>query len=199
MGKNLRTMAILWLFRTIIFTIGAINIYFIPNLFSLSLNNAHATTPTFWKETGYIYSANQTPIRKILEDFCNQFGITLDISPSIKGTINGRIAANNAVEFLDRLALMRKFRWFVYANTLYIAPINDNVIEKIKTTSDSSAETKQAIIGIGLFEQRFGWGELPEEQSVIVSGPKQYVTLVKKVLGKSEGRKIDSEIMIFRF
>lgn len=163
-----------------------------------SFKLSYAGTPPFWKDTGYIYAANQTPIRKILEDFSNQFGIILDIHPSIKGTINGRIASNSAIEFLDRLALMRKFRWFVYANTLYVVPMNDNVVEKIKTSSESASESKQAIIGIGLFEPRFGWGELPEEQSVIVSGPSQYVSLVKKVLGQTEIKKNDSEIMIFK-
>lgn len=163
-----------------------------------SISTSNAGTPPFWKDTGYIYAANQTPIRKILEDYANQFGVILDIHPSIKGTVNGRIASNSAIEFLDRLALMRKFRWFVYSNTLYVVPMNDNVVEKIKTSSESASESKQAIIGIGLFEPRFGWGELPEEQSIIVSGPSQYVSLIKKVLGQADVKKNDSEIMIFK-
>jgi type III secretion protein C len=164
----------------------------------LSISNVNAATPSFWKDNGYVYSANQTPIKRILEDFTNQFGVSLDIHSSIKGTIDGRIAANSAVDFLDKLALMRKFRWFVYANTLYVVPLNDNVVEKIQTTSTSLQESKQAIIGIGLFDSRFGWGELPEENSVIISGPAQYIKLVKKVLGKTESKRQDLEIMIFR-
>jgi type III secretion protein C len=186
MGKNIKPLILL----------GQILCIFVT-WFS-SINSVQAATPPFWKDAGYIYAANQTPIRKILEDFCDQFGIVLEISPTVKGTINGRLAANSANEFLDRLALMRKFRWFVYANTLYVTPLNDNVVEKIGITVESSAEAKQALIGIGLFENRFGWGELPEEQSIIVSGPAEYIKLVKKVLGKPDAKKIDSDIMIFR-
>jgi type III secretion protein C len=186
MGKNIKPLILL----------GKILCIFVTWFSSTTL--VHAATPPFWKDAGYIYAANQTPIRKILEDFCDQFGIILEISPSVKGTINGRLAANSANEFLDRLALMRKFRWFVYANTLYVSTLNDNVVEKLGINSESSSEAKQALIGIGLFENRFGWGELPEEQSIIVSGPAEYVKLVKKVIGKPETKKIDSDIMIFR-
>jgi type III secretion protein C len=186
MGKNIKPLILL----------GQILCIFVTWFNSVSL--VHAATPPFWKDAGYIYAANQTPIRKILEDFCDQFGIILEISPSVKGTINGRLAANSANEFLDRLALMRKFRWFVYANTLYVSTLSDNVVEKLNINSESSSEAKQALIGIGLFENRFGWGELPEEQSIIVSGPAEYVKLVKKVIGKPENKKIDSDIMIFR-
>jgi type III secretion protein C len=190
MGKSLYHTARFLKFVTIV-AIFFVNI--------LSINNAAtAATPTFWKEAGYVYSANQTPIKRILEDFATQFGVSLDINASIKGTIDGRIASNNAVDFLDRLALMRKFRWFVYANTLYITPLSDNVVEKIKTSSESAAESKQAIIGIGLFDAKFGWGELPEEQSVLISGPSKYVGLIKKVLSKTESKRQDLEIMIFR-
>ena len=186
MGKNIRPLILLRYILCIFVT------WFSSNAL------VNASTPPFWKDAGYIYAANQTPIRKILEDFCDQFGIVLEISPTIKGTINGRIAANSANEFLDRLALMRKFRWFVYANTLYVSPLNDNTVEKLGINSDSSSETKQALIGIGLYENKFGWGELPEDHSVIVSGPSEYVKLVKKVIGKPEGKKVDSDIMIFR-
>ena len=186
MGKNIKPLNLL----------GCILCIFAAWFGSTSLVNA--STPPFWKDAGYIYAANQTPIRKILEDFCDQFGIVLEISPSVKGTINGRIAANSANEFLDRLALMRKFRWFVYANTLYVSMLNDNTVEKLGINSESSNEAKQALIGIGLFENKFGWGELPEDQSVIVSGPAEYVKLVKKIIGKPEGKKVESDIMIFR-
>jgi type III secretion protein C len=159
---------------------------------------AQSTTPPFWKDAGYVYNANQTPIRKILEDFAEQFGVILELSPYVKGTVNGRIAANSANEFLDRLALMRKFRWFMYSNKLYVSALGDNVVEKFGINSDSAAEAKQAIIGIGLFEPKFGWGELENEQSILLSGPAEYIKLVKKVLGKPEAKKIDSDIMIFR-
>ncbi|MEI8632320.1 hypothetical protein P4S72_10605 [Vibrio sp. PP-XX7] len=32
---------------------------------------------------------------------------------------------------------------------------------------------------IGLLDKRFGWGELPDEGVVIVSGPKRYVEFMK--------------------
>ncbi len=162
------------------------------------LQRIQAATPPFWKDAGYVYNANQTPIRKILEDFSEQFGVILEISPYVKGTVNGRIAANNANEFLDRLALMRKFRWFMYSNKLYISPLSDNVVEKFGINAESAAEARQAIIGIGLYEPKFGWGELENEQAILLSGPAEYIKLVKKVLGKPEDKKIDSDIMIFR-
>lgn len=164
----------------------------------MMLSSAQAATPSYWKETGYLYNANQTPVKKVLEDFSTQFGLTLEFSPSIKGTVDGRIASNSAIEFLDKLAVMRKFRWFVYSNTLYIAPTTDNQIEKILVATDTPGEMRQVLQGLGLFEPRFGWAELPDEQSVVITGPSSYIRLVKKVLGKQDIKRSDMEIMIFR-
>jgi type III secretion protein C len=167
-------------------------------LLSLSISSVQAATPSFWRETGYLYQANKTPIRKVLEDFSNQFGVMLEMNPQVKGTIDGRISSNSAVEFLDRLALTRKFRWFVYANTLYISPMQDNVIETLSAENDNVQDLRQVLVGIGLFEPRFGWAEMNDAQSVIVTGPTEYVRLVKKILGRKEVQKSDLEVMIFR-
>jgi type III secretion protein C len=166
--------------------------------FALSISSAQAATPSFWRETGYLYQANKTPIRKVLEDFSNQFGVMLEMSPQVKGTIDGRISSNSAVEFLDRLALTRKFRWFVYSNTLYISPMQDNLIETLSAENDNVQDLRQVLVGIGLFEPRFGWAEMNDAQSVIVTGPTEYVRLVKKILGRKEVQKSDLEVMIFR-
>jgi type III secretion protein C len=164
----------------------------------LSISSAQAATPSFWRETGYLYQANKTPIRKVLEDFSNQFGVMLEMSPLVKGTIDGRISSNSAVEFLDRLALTRKFRWFVYSNTLYISPMQDNLIETLSAENDNVQDLRQVLVGIGLFEPRFGWAEMNDAQSVIITGPTEYVRLVKKILGRKEVQKSDLEVMIFR-
>jgi len=157
-----------------------------------------AVTPNFWRETGYLYQANQTPVRKILEDFANQFGVMLSVDANLHGTVDGRISATNAVEFLDRLALTRKFRWFVYANTLYISPMNDHRVENIPLDGENAGDLRQVLVGVGLFEPRFGWAERNDAQTIIVTGPSSYIRLVKQILGKKEAPKNDIEIMIFR-
>src|SRR5207248_5506071 len=58
-------------------------------------------------------------------------------------------------------------------------------------------QVKDALIGLGLFEPKFGWGELTDEGVIYVSGPSEYVRLVKQVL-QPEKRLDEMQAMVFR-
>ena len=47
-------------------------------------------------------------------------------------------------------------------------------------SSETIADLKQALTDIGLLDSRFGWGELPEDGVVLVSGPRRYIEQIKQ-------------------
>ncbi|NDL63376.1 type III secretion system outer membrane ring subunit SctC [Acerihabitans arboris] len=146
---------------------------------------ARAATPEEWKDGAYAYSADNTPLQGILRDFAGSHGVDINAVHLAQTPVSGRLRADNAEAFLNRLALEYRLQWFVYNNTLYVSPQSEQVSRRLKIGQDT-ADLKQALEGVGLLESRFGWGELPDDGAVLVTGPRQYVDLIADFSKKSE-------------
>lgn len=159
----------------------------------------HAAVPPSWKDGGFSINANGMTVRGVLEDFSRTYGVRLQMS-SDGGLVKSRLKGDNGVDFLNRLSGQYKFRWFVYNDTLYVVPTSDNTSARLQVGENAVQDAKNALVGLGLFDERFGWGELPDEGVVIVSGPRAYVDLAREVLmpdGKKE-RLRGRQVMLFR-
>lgn len=160
----------------------------------------YASTPEAWKNGAYAYSADNTPLNIILEDFTNSFGVDIIIGTLPDSNVTGRLRAASPEAFLNRLALEYRFQWFVYNNTLYVSPLSAQTSRRLEISPDAAPDIKQALKGVGLLEPRFGWGELPDEGVVLVTGPPEYVNLIADFAKKSDTPKEDKspkEMMAF--
>ncbi|WP_017453246.1 type III secretion system outer membrane ring subunit SctC [Herbaspirillum rubrisubalbicans] len=161
----------------------------------------HAAVPAAWKDSGFSINASGMTLNGVLEDFSRTYGVRLSMSGEGERLVKGRLKADNGIEFLNRLGATYKFRWFVYNNTLYVASASDNTSERLEVGEDAVQDAKAALVGLGLYDERFGWGELPDEGVVIISGPRSYVDLARNVLlpasEKKPARK-GRQIMMFR-
>ncbi|WP_256930181.1 type III secretion system outer membrane ring subunit SctC [Pseudomonas sp. D1HM] len=139
-----------------------------------------AAAPEDWKKTPYAHEATHRAVGDFLHDFAHTVGLQLQIDGLLEGTVNGKIRAETLLDLLDRLALEHRFQWFVYSNTLYISSINEQTSTRLEVADDAIADLKQALLNIGLLDERFGWGELPDIGVVLVSGPKRYIEHIKQ-------------------
>lgn len=143
-------------------------------------HNALAAIPPEWKNTAYAYEADHKPLREVLEDFAQTFGTQLQIEGLLEGDVNGKIRANTPQSLLDRLGVEHRFQWFLYNNTLFISTLDQQESARLEVSSETISDLKQALTDIGLLDSRFGWGELPEDGVVLVSGPKRYIEQIKQ-------------------
>lgn len=139
---------------------------------------AFAAIPPAWKQTAYAFDAQQTELSSVLEAFAREFGVNLEMDP-LEGIVEGRIRADNPQAFLDRLGQQHQFQWFVYNNTLYVSAARDQITERIEVSPDAVDDLKGALTELGLLDSRFGWGVLPDEGVVLVSGPARYVQFIR--------------------
>ncbi|PJK34889.1 EscC/YscC/HrcC family type III secretion system outer membrane ring protein [Pseudomonas sp. S10E 269] len=146
--------------------------------------NAFAAIPPEWKNTAYAYEAEHKPLRDVLEDFAQTFGTKLQIEGLLESNVNGKIRANTPQSMLDRLGVEHRFQWYLYNNTLFISTLDQQQSERLEVSSETISDLKQALTDIGLLDGRFGWGELPEDGVVLVSGPKTYIEQVKQFSSK---------------
>lgn len=161
---------------------------------------AQAATPSSWKDSGFAIDANGMKLSEVMEQFGRAYGVRVALSANGTTVVKGRWKADSGAEFLDHLMQPYKFRWFVYNDTLYLVPRDENASKRLEIGEDAVQDAKEALIGLGLFDARFGWGELPDEGIVIVSGPRAYVNLVRDVLLPEEGKSNlkGKQIMVFR-
>lgn len=166
---------------------------------AFSINYSAASTPEEWKSGAYAYSADNTPLSVIMEDFANSHGVDVNVEGLPDTFVTSRLRSDSAEAFLNRLALEYRFQWFVYNNTLYVSPQSSQTSRRLKISQDAAPDLKQALQGVGLLEPRFGWGELPDEGVVLVTGPPKYVDLVADFSKKSEpeAKKTDTTMMAF--
>ncbi len=149
-----------------------------------------AQTPSDWKDQSYAYSADHTMLSTLLQDFADGHGVDLQLGNIEDTEVNGKMRADSASAFLDRLALEHRFQWFVYNNTLYISPQDEQSSERLEISPDAAPDIKQALSGIGLLDPRFGWGELPDDGVVLVTGPPRYLSLVKRFSEQRQKKRI---------
>lgn len=168
----------------------------------LVLGQAMAAIPVSWKATGFGINANAMTLASVLHEFSITYGVKVNNSLRQNPHLHGRIQAGSGAEFLDRLAAKHAFRWFVYNDALFIVPANDSTSMRIQVGEDAVMDSKAALIGLGLFDARFGWGEIPDEGAVMVSGPRPYVELVRDTLAPQSEKKDSGggtkQIMVFR-
>ena len=109
----------------------------------------YAQAPADWQNGAYAYSAQNTSLRTVLQDFASSHGVTLRLSNLPESPVNGRLRSDSAVTFLDRLALEYRFQWFVYNDTLYISPQSAQVSKRIRISADAAPDLKQALEAAG--------------------------------------------------
>ncbi|AZE59171.1 MULTISPECIES: type III secretion system outer membrane ring subunit SctC [Pseudomonas fluorescens group] len=158
---------------------------------------AQAAIPPEWKNTAYAYEAEHKPLRDVLEDFAQTFGTQLQIEGLLEGDVNGKIRANTPQSMLDRLGVEHRFQWYLYNNTLFISTLDQQESARLEVSSETIADLKKALTDIGLLDSRFGWGELPEDGVVLVSGPKRYIEQIK--LFSSQRRSPDEKQSVLSY
>ncbi|MEG8231582.1 type III secretion system outer membrane ring subunit SctC [Pseudomonas orientalis] len=161
------------------------------------VHNPLAATPPEWKNTAYAYEAEHKPLREVLEDFAQTFGTRLQIEGLLEGDVNGKIRANTPQSLLDRLGVEHRFQWYMYNNTLFISTLDQQESARLEVSSETVSDLKQALTDIGLLDSRFGWGELPEDGIVLVSGPKSYIEQIKQF--SSQRRPADEKQSVLTF
>ena len=163
----------------------------------LPLQSPLAAIPAEWKNTAYAYEAEHKQVRDVLEDFAQTFGTQLQIDGLLEGNVNGKIRANTPQSLLDRLGVEHRFQWYMYNNMLYISTLDQQQSARLEVSSQTVADLKQALTDIGLLDNRFGWGELPDDGVVLISGPKRYIEQIRQFSSQRKSPDEKQSVLTF--
>lgn len=168
----------------------------LPALFLLA-NGAMAAIPQEWQKTPYAHEANNLSVPDFLGAFAHTVGLQLQIDGALQGVVNGKLRADTLTGLMERLALEHRFQWFVHNNTLYISSLDQQTTSRLEVADDTIADLKQALTRIGLLDERFGWGELPDIGVVLVSGPKRYIEQIRQFSRKRAEPANKQDVLTF--
>lgn len=154
--------------------------------------------PPPWGGGNYAYYAQKSPLAKVLSDFSNNFGVRLNLGSGVTGLVNGRIAGASPTEFLDLLTSAYGLKWFYADGTLYVVSAIDWRTQSVPVSPATMPGLKQALNDLRIIDDRFGWAELPEQGLLLISGPRDYVTLITDTIRALDLAPSGARFAVFR-
>jgi type III secretion protein C len=166
----------------------------------VALSSAPAlAAPPPWPDAAFSYYAEAKPLNQVLAEFASSFSLSLDVTPGFDAPVSGRFAMRSPTEFIDRLAGVYGFNWFAHAGTLFVSSNKDVQVRSIPTAvAGSGTNLRQVLTDLRILDARFGWGELPDQGVVVVSGPPAYVRLVESTVASLPKSPGGLQVAVFR-
>ncbi len=135
----------------------------------------------------YALHASQQVVVDVLRRFATDHGLALRVAAEPKhdwptDPIDGWVRAPTGQAFLEQLAHAHHFSWFIADRTLHISGPRDSATERIALNGARADSARAALEAVGIYDVRFGWGELVGQDAILVSGPRAYRALVRRFL-----------------
>jgi type III secretion protein C len=156
-------------------------------------------SPPPWQNAPFSFYAERKPLKTVLREFAAAFSLSVQMPDDLSGSVNGRFSTSSPTEFIDRLGSTYGFVWFTHAGTLFISRTQDMVVRSIAGGATGPGnKLKQVLTDLKVLDPRFGWGDLPDQGIVIVSGPPAYVQLVESTIKALPRTPGGQQVAVFR-
>lgn len=146
----------------------------------------------------YSYYANDTPIAKMLAEFCANFGIRLQIDPGIATRVSGRLGAASASEFLNTMTASAGLDWFHYAGAIHVTRVSERDTQVHAIARETIPGLRNALLDLKILDERFGWAALADQGMVVVSGPPAYLELIAKTLRTVQAAPNGQQMVVWK-
>ena len=135
----------------------------------------------------YALQASQQTVVDVLNRFAADHGLTVRVAGDAAAgwktaKLDGWVRAPSGREFLEQLAHAHQFSWFIAERTLHLSGARDSAVERIGLGGIRADSARTALEAVGVYDARFGWGELSGQDAVLVGGPRAYRALVRRLL-----------------
>lgn len=135
-----------------------------------------ADMPWSLKKTEYT-AIEPKDLRMFLREFAAQQGVGIFLDPEVKGELTGRYELN-ARSMMELLGRTFGLIWYFDGKVLYVYPASAVESSVIRLNDLTSAQFQRTLDRLGISDSRFPLS-FDDRGSVLVSGPKRYVELVR--------------------
>jgi type III secretion protein C len=141
-----------------------------------------AAAPLVLPDTSYNYTVVDQDLPAALQEFGTNLGIKVNVSPEVRGRIQGRLPDLRPRAFLDRLAAMFNLEWYYDGQVLYISSVKEAQTRLLVLAPIGFEQFKTALNVLKVADERFGVMPAPGNGLVLVSGPPRFVALTEQTL-----------------
>ncbi|MGE7156011.1 nodulation protein NolW [Methylorubrum rhodesianum] len=132
--------------------------------------------------TPYRYTVIDQDLPAALQELGSNLAIKVNVSPEVKGRIQGRMPEGTAQDFLERVAANYNLEWYYDGSVLYITSARESRTQLLVLSPIPFDRLKAALDALEISDARFPIRPAPGKAVVMVSGPPRYVTLVEQTL-----------------
>lgn len=126
------------------------------------------------------FTAIDEDVRDAIRQFAGDVRIPVNVSDAVTGRIHGRISADTPSSFLDLVSSSFGLNSYYDGYTLYMTADSENVSRTVRVPPESMDAFLKGLDSSGISDKRFILRPLPDQASVLVSGPPHYVDLVSQ-------------------
>ncbi|MBP9742308.1 MAG: hypothetical protein KBD37_03020 [Burkholderiales bacterium] len=162
-----------------------------------TVNNAPAAS-----SGQYNYFFNGKNLKVTLSEFAKNNGLSISFAPDLplsilNQRIDGRFMVTQIDDLLNKLAKQYGFNWFIYSGTLYITSTT-NVTTKLDVAPQDMDGIRDNLTQMGLYVNRFGYSEMPAEDRILITGPREYVKLVSEQISMLNITPANQQFAVYR-
>ena len=154
-----------------------------------------------WPEASFTYIADRQALTEVLSRFAQSFGLEPVLSPAAlaaNAPVSGKFTTASPSEFLNQIGATYGLSWFTYDGKLYVSKSSERSTQALAPPGVGVASLKQALSELGIYEEKFGWGDIPDRGMVLVSGPPSYVALIARAVAELPALSPDQQFQMFR-
>jgi type III secretion protein C len=133
--------------------------------------------------------ADRKPIAEFLREFAAKTNVDIFVEPSLTGTVSG-VFKGAPASVLNEIGRMQRLLWYFEANGALQIVGDADLRTEFVSYSDLNPKTLQKSLNkMGLLDSKFPIVVFPDEGTIRISGPKNYVELIRKqiaALGSSD-------------
>ncbi|WBL81366.1 nodulation protein NolW [Bradyrhizobium xenonodulans] len=138
--------------------------------------------PLVLPDTTYNYTVVDQDLPAALQEFGTNLGIKVNVSPEVRGRVQGRLPELKPRAFLERLASMFNFEWYYDGQVLHISAVKEAQTRLLVLAPIGFEQFKAALDVLKVADDRFAVVPAPGDGLVLVSGPPRFAALAEQTL-----------------
>lgn len=138
--------------------------------------------PVPWNgDPTFKYLAQAKPLRDLLRELTSAHGVTAVIDQDVEGTVNGNFNLTPQ-SMLDLMSKKYSLIWYFNGSTLFIYPADAAVTEIVRLSSGNPSKVLSGLTELNVIDNRFPLSYDQAKNVVKVSGPKDYVDVIRQAV-----------------
>lgn len=154
----------------------------VAGLAGLALPAAALAAPLRLPETPYSYTVIDQDLTAAVQEFGSNLNLKVNISPEVRGRVQGRLPELPPRAFLDRLASLYNLEWYYDGQVLHVTSAREVQSRLLVLGPVPFDRLRATLEAFGVTDDRYQVRRAPGADLAIASGPPRFVALVEQTL-----------------